>query len=76
VSPRDRLDEVARRENPSPCRESNPSRPAPSLVTTLTEIQLLRVVMLNANYFVVKRKLKTQETVSYKILIVLAAVKY
>jgi hypothetical protein len=37
-----RLDAVAKRKIPRPCRESNPGRPARSLVTILTE--LLRFV--------------------------------
>jgi hypothetical protein len=38
VRPRVGLNAVARRKSPSPCRESNPGRPARSLVTILTEV--------------------------------------
>jgi len=37
VGPRDGLDVVEMRKNPCPCQESNPSRPARSLVTILTD---------------------------------------
>jgi len=40
VSPRGGLDAVGRREDPCSCRESNPGRPARSLITTLTELQI------------------------------------
>jgi hypothetical protein len=36
---RARLDVVAKRKNPFPCRELNPGRPARSLITILTELQ-------------------------------------
>jgi len=39
VDPTDGLDAVAKRE--SPCRESNPGRPARGLVTILTELPRL-----------------------------------
>jgi hypothetical protein len=38
VSPRAGLDAVAKRKISSHCRESNPDRPAPSLVTILIEL--------------------------------------
>jgi hypothetical protein len=38
VGPRTGLDAVVNRRNPCPCRESNPSRPARSLVTMITEL--------------------------------------
>jgi hypothetical protein len=47
VDPRAGLDAVARRKNPSPCRESNAGRPARSLVTILTELPLLPVCLLS-----------------------------
>jgi len=41
VDPRAGLDAVARRKNPSPCRESNAGRPAPCLVSILTYVPRL-----------------------------------
>jgi len=38
MSPRAGLEAVASRKNPSPYRKSNPGRPTPRLVTTLTEV--------------------------------------
>jgi hypothetical protein len=42
-TPGDSLDAVAKRNNtfPTPCQESNPGRPAPNIVTILTELPLL-----------------------------------
>jgi len=36
VGPRAGMEAVAKRKIPSPCRESNPGHPAPSLVATLS----------------------------------------
>jgi hypothetical protein len=41
VGPRAGLDAEVKWRNPCPCRESNPARPAPSLVTILTELTRL-----------------------------------
>jgi hypothetical protein len=38
VGPRAGLDAVTKSKNPSACQESNPGRPAHSLVTILTEL--------------------------------------
>jgi len=38
MGPRADLDATARRENVSPCLETNPARAASSLVLTLTEL--------------------------------------
>jgi hypothetical protein len=41
VGPRAGLDEVAKRKNLCPCRESNAGRPASSFVIVLTELSRL-----------------------------------
>jgi len=42
VGPRAGLDAVAKKNNPSPCRESHPDRPIRILVTILTELPHLK----------------------------------
>jgi hypothetical protein len=41
MGPRAGLDAVAKKENPCPCRESNPGRPVRCLVTVPTELSRL-----------------------------------
>jgi hypothetical protein len=44
------MDSVAKRKNPYPCRESNPGRPASSLVTKLTELLWILTYVLTTNF--------------------------
>jgi hypothetical protein len=46
VGPRGGLDTVAKIKVSTPCRESNPDRPACSLVTILTELSRLHVIIM------------------------------
>jgi len=54
VGPRDSLDaREVRRKIPSPCRESNPDRPARGLVA---ELSRLRIRKVSYTYFVLVEK--------------------
>jgi hypothetical protein len=50
VGPRAGLDAMTMRKISSPCRESNPSRPACSLVATLTQLSRLLAGMITSQY--------------------------
>jgi hypothetical protein len=52
------LDAVARRNYPSPCRESKPSRQARSPVTTLTELSRLEIATCRQYIIILRIQLK------------------
>jgi hypothetical protein len=52
VGPRVNLDVEARRKSPSSCQESNPTHPAQSLVTILTELpQHINIIVVHGDLY-------------------------
>jgi hypothetical protein len=69
MGPRAGLDMVVKRKGPSPCRESNPDRPAHSLVAIPNELpRFLNVVKVNMKSVNVEKNANKQSPTGARII--------